>query len=378
MDLTISSVLTMCVLNSILILALCFISKSGAVMDAVGPGCLIGLLMAVVIRMLFPLEFSYTYSIYIEDLFMGFRRAITYVIMEEPVKIRVWYILVAVWLVGIIVCAVKKGVTYRSFVRCLKLMPEVKWEPLCSEYGIAPESCAEMENVRIVRSGLIRSPYLVGIRKPCLALPEAPYGREEFHYIILHESMHVRNKDVAWKVLIDLLCIVFWWNPVFYYLKRELFQMIEMRNDTRILSALTEEEKVGYMECLKSMAASLSGRDMAFGVAFSKNDLKELERRMKLILNDNRFKRSAQVVLSVVVCAVLFLTTAVIIEPYSHADVDNAVVLTSDNTFLIKNGEAYDVYLEGEYIFTTEDLIGFDGIRIYESLEQYMEEKENE
>lgn len=50
MKLTISSVLTMCVLNSMLIMFLCLLFKSRKVMQRIGPVCMIVLLLAIVVR----------------------------------------------------------------------------------------------------------------------------------------------------------------------------------------------------------------------------------------------------------------------------------------------------------------------------------------
>lgn len=370
MDLTMQSVTTMCLFNSVLILVLCLLFQIDAVIEKIGPNCMIGLMLVVVIRMFVPFEFSYTYSWYIEDALMPFVRFLLYPIVRNPVEIDIWHILAAIWLLGGIVCLIRKVLQYKRLMRCIRLMPEEKWEHICARYGLEPEQYPGMEHVKIVCSPLVSSPYLAGIRKPCVVLPEKQYEKKAFHYIILHELMHVRNKDTLWKLLIDILCIAFWWNPVFVYLKKNLFRAIEMRNDMRIMALLSETEKVAYMECLKSMAASLCGKDMGFTVSFSGNDLKELERRMKLILHDNRFLRPLQTVFTIFVCAALFLTTAVIIEPFSHATGPDAGILISpENSYLIRNGDAYDVYLDGSYIFQVDDLIGFDGIKIYDTLE---------
>lgn len=378
MNLSIESVLTMCILCSILLLMLCLISKIDVVMEAVGADCLTVLLFVGIIRMFFPLESSYTYSIYIEDVLMPLREGIRYAVLVKPVEIRVWQILLAIWLGGCIVCLLKKIVTYRQFMRFIRMMPELNWETLCAEYGLEPGRYADMERVRIVRSGLIQVPYIVGIRNFYLALPETRYEQEEFRYIVLHEMMHVKNKDTIWKMLIDLLCSVFWWNPALSYVKRELFQIVEIRNDEHILSMLTEEEAVSYMKSLATVAVKLRGKDRSFGLGFSKSNVKELNRRMRLMRSNNQTKRFMQVLLSFIMCALLLFTGLVIIEPYSLEGAgDGGIAITSENAVLIKNGEVYEVYVSGKYIFTTEDLLGFDGIKIYESMEEYLNDEEN-
>ena len=377
MDLTISSVTTMCLLNSILILILCLFFKIDYILKKIGPRCIIVIFLFIIIRMFIPLEFPYTYSVRIEDILTPFRRLFTFSIITSPIEIMVWHVLIAIWLVGIAVCLVRKAAKYRTCLRTIALLQEEQWGDICKDYNFELEDFEELKNIRLVYCQHFDSPYLVGLGNPYLILPYKRYSNEEFHYIVLHELMHVRNKDIIWKGLIDLLCVAFWWNPVIYLLKKELSKLIEMRNDMQILSILSEEEKVSYMKCLKSTALDLAGKDMAFGVSFNRSDLKELDKRMKLIVNDNKFSRWLQVILCVIVCFLLIGTSAIIIEPYSY-DADEGIAVTAENTYLVINGDEYDVYINGEYFFSTNDISSFLDVKIYNSLEEANKNEKND
>ena len=74
MDLTISSVLTMCLLSSVLIACMCLILRVDKVMNKIGPKCAILIFMAIIIRMFIPFEFYYTHSLWIEDTLSPIRR----------------------------------------------------------------------------------------------------------------------------------------------------------------------------------------------------------------------------------------------------------------------------------------------------------------
>lgn len=370
MDLTISSVVTMCLLNSVLVVALCLFFRLDVILKRIGPSCMIVLLLAMVLRMFVPFEFPYTYSVRIEDLLTPVRRVLTYAILSEPMKVTVWHVLIGIWILGSVLCFAERLYCYGKITRCIQLLPRKEWSEISKQYHFAVERYPDITKIKVVCSNQINSPYLVGFRTPYLVLPDVAYKANQFRYIVLHELMHVRNKDISWKILIDLLCTVFWWNPVFVLLKRELFQLIEMRNDMQIISMLSDEETIAYMECLRDMAVQLTGKDVAFGLSFSRSELKELSRRMRLLASDKHFSTLLQVVLSVVVGALLLLTTAVIVEPYSVEKVEEGIVATAGNTILIKNGDKYDVYIEGEYFFTTEDLTPFPGVEIYNDIKE--------
>lgn len=374
MYITVSSVLTMCLLNSILIVVLCMLSKGRFVMKRIGPGCMIVLLIMVIIRMFLPLGFSFTYEVGIEDVLTVPMRFLFKVIISKPFDITVWNILMLVWILGIVWNVTYKLYIYHDFIRCISLCPQEKWEDISQRYQFDIRSYKGIENVKVIYSKQFSSPCLIGWKRPCLILPEAAYETEQFHYILLHEWMHVKHKDVFWKVLIELLCMAFWWNPVFRYLKKELFQLIEMRNDMQIVSGLTESERIAYIECLTKTAVQLVGKDMVFGVTFCKKGLRELTRRIELIADSERVNRRWQLAVSGMVCVLLIMTSMIVFVPYSY-DAPEGKAITDENGFLIKNGGQYDVYMEGRYIFTTDDLEGFQNMGIYNNMQ---EAKENE
>ena len=374
MQITISSVLTMCFLNSILVVVLCMLFKSRLVMRKIGPGCMIVLLILAVIRMFLPLAFSFTYDIRIEDVLTAPFRFLSKAVISEPFEITVWNILTLVWILGIVLNIVYKLYAYHDVIRCISLCPQEKWEDLSQKYQFDAEKYEGIEDIRVICSKRFSSPFLIGLRRPCLILPDVPYETGQFHYIILHEWMHVVHKDILWKILVELLCTAFWWNPVFRYLKKELFQLIEMRNDMQIVSGLAEKERIAYMECLADTAAQLVGKDMAFGVSFCKKNLRELTRRIELIADGREFSRWRQITVSGVVCALLIMTFLIVFAPYSN-DAPEGTPITDETGFLIRNGEQYDVYMGDKYIFTTDDLSAFPDMEIYNNMQEV---KENE
>lgn len=375
MDITISSVTTMCLLNSVLITIVCLLFRTDFIMKKLGPKCMILVFLTIVVRMFLPLEFPFTYSLRIEDILTPLRRIFTYAILREPVELLVWHGLIVVWVVGIVFFLIQKAVVYGRCLRTISLLEEQSWEDICVRYQFDITGYEDLRKIHFVFGRYFTSPYLLGLGKHYLVMPEKEYTNEEFRYIVLHELMHVRNKDILWKVLIDLLCVAFWWNPIIYWMKRELSRLIEMRNDMQIFSVLEEDQKVGYMECLKSTAEELAGRDMAFGVSFNRSDLKELEKRMKMMLTDGRYSRGLQVTLAILIGVLLVGTSAVVLEPYCIDKVDDeAIVISDNNTYLVINGDEYDVYVDGEYFFSTSDIQYFRDVDIYNNLEEVKED----
>lgn len=368
MSVTISSVITMFFLNSLLILLLCLLFKNNNLMQRIGPKCMILLLIFALIRMFLPFEFSYTYSIGIEEVCMPFWRLLKYSFLPEPLELTIWQAFIFIWAAGIVFLIIRKWYIYRRVIHLLKFLPEEKWESFCEKYQINPAQFQGIERIKIVRCNLFESPCLIGLKRRFLVLSDMEYDKEQFYYIILHEMMHMKNKDTVWKTCIDFLCMIFWWNPIFWILRKEVFQLLEVQNDTRIAKILSENERIYYMECLKDTAVQISREVPAYSTAFSGNDLKELKRRLNLLAGYKSFCHGRQVILGLLVCMALFMTSAVILEPYSLDKIeDDGIPLTPENTYLIKSGEGYKVYFQKKYLFTTNDISPFKGMTIYES-----------
>lgn len=374
MALTISSVITMCFLNSLLILLLCLLFKRDAVLKRVGPKCMIILLLVILVRMFLPFEFSYTYSIRVVELISPFRRLLLHPLLTEPFELRVWQLLVFLWVAGACLQAVYKLYTYRRVNRLISLLPQEKWDSFCEKHQINPADFNFSREIKVVCSTHFQSPCLVGFKRCYLVLPDKAYEKEQLRYIILHEMMHAKNRDIGWKILMDLLCVLFWWNPVFWYLRKELFQLLEMQNDIRIIEKLSEKEKVRYMECLKDTAVQIVKKDIASSVAFSRNDLKALKRRLKLIAGYKSFGRRQQALLCLLVGIVLFLMSMIVFEPYSLGKLsEEGVPLTSDTTYLIRNEDKFDVYVNDEYVMTIDNLRTFRNVKIYNNIKEAQE-----
>lgn len=111
-------------------------------------------------------------------------------------------------------------------------------------------------NIEIKIAGFEGSPFIYGYRKPVIVLPKKKYSAEEYYYILLHEMLHFKKKDFLWKMAVEILIILYWWNPVIRCLRSEIDKLLELRNDEAVLKFITTRERLCYMECLLKTAKS--------------------------------------------------------------------------------------------------------------------------
>lgn len=374
MDLTISSTATTCALNSLSVLLICVFLKDEKVISRVGPNCIITILVLSILRFFMPFEFPWTKSIWVENILMRIREVLIYKFSVCGFGMTTWHVLISIWAIVAFYIILYQIRTYKRMIHCVSLLPKEQWPVILKKYDLDIDKCKGIEKIGLVCCRQFESPCLVGLRKPVLILPELSYGKGYFKYIVFHELMHAYKKDIFLKIFVELLCTVFWWNPVLWYLKKEFFQMIEIRNDMQVIARLSEEEKVSYMECLKDTAINYKEKGRAYGAAFSRGNFRELKRRLKLISYGTNFKVRWQILVYIIVGILLFLNSAIVIEPYSLDEVvGEGEILTSENMFLVADGDGYDVYVKGRYAMTAENLELFQDIKVYQNLEEALE-----
>lgn len=61
------------------------------------------------------------------------------------------------------------------------------------------------------------------------------HTEEELRQILLHEQVHVRQRHSADILLMELLCVLFWWNPFVWLMKREMAVNLEYLADQGVL-----------------------------------------------------------------------------------------------------------------------------------------------
>ena len=149
-----------------------------------------------------------------------------------------------------------------------------------------------------------------------------------------------------------------------------MLQLVEIRNDSRIMKEMDEKETVFYMQALVDTVKNTKKSEIVCSVSFNNNGMKALKKRLKFIANGTQITHMAQIGLVVLTGLILVVNVSFNLMPYSTEYAGEGIPVMEDNTYLITNGEKYDVYLFDQYIETVDDLMGYDGIPVYDNLEE--------
>lgn len=203
------------------------------------------------IRMLIPIEVP-VFQRVICDPYLYSHLMRDYALLDKVVKYKIVAIIIISWIVGSIIATVyySSGII-KSFIQLQKTCYEGdgRAERILKE--IDPNS-----KIRIRYTDLVLTPFMVGMFKPTIYMTEVDCDDKELKYILMHEYTHWKRKDHWKQAFVYIMLIIFWWNPLFYFLNKDIRLMIEMGCDKTMLRNYPERYSLGYLKTLCFVAKS--------------------------------------------------------------------------------------------------------------------------
>lgn len=123
----------------------------------------------------------------------------------------------------------------------------------------------------------IPSPMTFGYFRKKLVFPPELFAKEEMPLVLRHELMHLKYRDSWYKAIILVVCDLYWFNPVFWLMKKLAFQDVEYVCDERVTREMKPEEKQRYGAAIVKAARFSTGKPVPAMVPFAlrKKDLKK-------------------------------------------------------------------------------------------------------
>lgn len=137
--------------------------------------------------------------------------------------------------------------------------------------------------VKLVCSSKAATPMLIGVLRPVIVLPERAWVEtgmeEELKYILLHELVHFKRKDILYKWVVILITSLHWFNPLMVMIRREISRSCELACDEMVISGLSSLERKCYGNMLLAFAAK-KGPSLTLPATTLCEDKKTLEERL--------------------------------------------------------------------------------------------------
>lgn len=141
--------------------------------------------------------------------------------------------------------------------------------------------------VPVYSTAFLKSPVIVGLFKPCIYLPIhliSDYPADDIRYMLMHELAHYRYKDALANYFMNIIGVLYWFNPFVWYSLKEMKNDREIACDTSVLKLLDEDAYEDYGNTLINFAEKVSLTPFPFTTGIS-GSMKQMQRRVINIAN---------------------------------------------------------------------------------------------
>lgn len=190
-----------------------------------------------------------------------------------------------IWLMGTLVCFMIQIIAYlRLYTQLMSNNNPTsinKQQTFDSEY---------IKSIPIYTNHFVNTPLLLGLVRTCIIIPDIKFSEDQLKNIYLHEITHFHRKDILIKWIIVFITSIHWFNPMMYFIKREISRASELACDEAVIKTMNNAQKQSYGETLLFVAAD---HRCSFGAIFTtmSEDKKTLKERLIAIMKHKNSKR---------------------------------------------------------------------------------------
>lgn len=109
--------------------------------------------------------------------------------------------------------------------------------------------------MRLYKNATVETPILIGFFRPAVILPDKKYEDKKLRNILIHEMIHMKRYDILVKWLLIFIGSIHWFNPLVYFVRREINKACELACDESVIKRFDISEMQLYGDTLIAVAA---------------------------------------------------------------------------------------------------------------------------
>ncbi|MCB1276613.1 M56 family metallopeptidase [Prosthecobacter sp.] len=158
-------------------------------------------------------------------------------------------VLLVTWLVGVAAVFAIAFIRQQRFNALLRRRPRASQPLLRALVASLSHKAGVKKAVSVVLMPAGTTPAMVGIRQPKLLLPEdwdTRFDESSLKHVVLHELLHVRQRDLLWNWVATAVQALHWFNPLVWFVVSRFQADRELRCDAGALEILAPSERLDY------------------------------------------------------------------------------------------------------------------------------------
>ena len=235
----------------------------------------------VIIRLIVPLEIPIKYTFSEKNKISQVSDMV--VSMQNSIEFDTYFYIFVFYLIGVMILFIYSIMTYLKYKKMIKKLSYDVDDDFTAIFNEVKNEMSVDKNIVIRYCDYVKSPCLIGVFKPYILVPNVGYSCEETSWILRHELTHYKYKDNLIKLICFLIRIVYWFNPLVYWLIHVMENDCELSCDQRVVKDRTFDEKKEYgLAITNSVKYSINLKEKfekEYYMSFS--DSKKLKRRLQ-------------------------------------------------------------------------------------------------
>lgn len=194
-----------------------------------------------------------------------------------------------IWLAAALGMLIRKITVYQSFVRYISsgLTPVADMDIL-DQLSIITDQIGIKKPVELCVNAQISSPMLMGYFHPYIILPSMDISEKNLRYIMLHELIHYKRRDMIYKWLVQITVCLHWFNPFVHLMSREITKACEFSCDEAVLTKTGYTNAEDYGKTLLDAMAAAGKYKKSLGVVNLSDNKQILKERLMSIMKYKR------------------------------------------------------------------------------------------
>lgn len=171
--------------------------------------------------------------------------------ITPPVSLTLGMLLAILWMVGTAVFILIHFAGYFFYKKKVwrwNCPIEDPWTAACLQ-----SVCTQLKisgEVPVFINRKITSPMIIGLIHPALLLPEEEHTEKDLCFILRHELIHYKRRDLWIKLLMVIANAVHWFNPLVYLMVHEANRDLELSCDDEVIKGADVEDRKAYSETI--------------------------------------------------------------------------------------------------------------------------------
>ncbi|WP_312279487.1 M56 family metallopeptidase [Oscillibacter sp.] len=220
----------------------------------------------------------------------------------------------ALWILGSSVFLIWHLFSHLRFLSAVKRWSEdVKDVDILRIFNNTKAELHINKYIPIKSCACIKTPMVVGLLRPVVLLPQVTFSEDELPLILKHELVHIKRKDLWYKILMLSTLAIHWFNPVIHLAVRSVLNLCEISCDEEVLKGIGAKGRARYGESVIGTMRNSGAYKTALSTNFY-SGTKSMKKRIYAMM-DMANKRFSPVLFMAVVAVTMCGTTAFALSP---------------------------------------------------------------